>query len=42
MHIMQAKMTTFCNHTGSKKQSVLMYHIHKIDKNNKSLYRYFS
>lgn len=37
MHIQQAKMTTFGNHTGSKKQSVLLYHIHKIYKNRKSL-----
>lgn len=37
MHIKQAKMTTFNSHTGSKSKKLLMYHIHKIDKNRKSL-----
>ena len=38
MHVKQAKMTTFNSHTGSKSKKVLMYHIHKIDKNRKSLF----
>lgn len=38
MHVMQAQMTTFGKHTGSKSKKVLMYHIHKIDKNRKSLF----
>lgn len=37
MHVQQAKMTTFAKHTGSKKYNVLMYHIHKIDKNRNTL-----
>lgn len=36
MHVMQARITTYSKHIGSKSNKTIMHNIHKIDKNVKS------